>query len=129
MGQVVPFTSGQPDTSEAAGTRYLRHYSGGSSPTTEADALRWRVPAAGSIAMLYTETKQGATGATTLTVRKNGVDTTLTTGSLTGTGAVVATTDSTHTVSVAAGDIITVSAVITTVAVSVKACQIEYTRS
>lgn len=113
------------DAGIAAGTKYMRL--DGVPTATETEAFRWVAPGNGTIDRLVTETKQGATGTTAFTVRKNGVATTLLIAATVGVAAIQTLSDTTHSFSVATGDVITVEVVIATVASSVKTCCFRYT--
>lgn len=123
LKQPVHGPAEQADGAMAAGTAYLKT---GGSTATEADAWRFICPKAGVISGLRTESKQGATGTLAITVRKGGVDTALKVAATAGTGAVQTLNDLANSFTVAAGDVLTIKAVGTTVASAVKALSFLY---
>lgn len=85
---------------------------------TSEGAVGWVVTRAGTVRNLYVRTGTTAkvnTPATSIVVRKNGVDTTLTIAAMTQT-ATTSSSDTTHSFTVVAGDVVTVSLTTTGVA-------------
>lgn len=127
-GAGIDFGGDQADTVLTAGTtRYLNKL--GTSQATERLAIAWVAYANGTIDRLEAIVEGSAAGTLTITVRKNGVDTALTTGAVAGPGAGVngRISDLTHSFSVLAGDYLTVQTVAATQNASVKRCTARFT--
>lgn len=118
VGSVLSVLSSNATLATATGTTYSSPGYGGTPMAATSEAtVGWVCPRAGTIGTLYIITGSVAkvnTPVTTVTIRKNGADTTVTL-TLTQTTATVSS-DVTHTFTVAAGDTITLSFATTGVA-------------
>lgn len=112
LGSALTCLSNDSTLATAAGTIYTSPGNDGTPLTiTTESAVGWVVPRAGTITNLYVRTGSVAkvnTPATAIVVRKNGSDTALTVAAMTQTTATTSS-DTTHSFTVAAGDVITVS--------------------
>lgn len=110
-GDSTVFSSNQ-NTSQGAGTTTYWAIIGGATPTNEAER-QIIMPCAGTLKSFYVRnrTAQSTGGSLVFTVRKNGADTAITVTFVNADGAATTKSDTTNTVSVAAGDLINVKGV------------------
>ncbi len=104
-GTGLGMIAGAPQASVSTNTYYSLPFNFGSGSTSESGfVVTYRVPAAGVLRNLYVKSENSPTNNTTATVRINGSDSALT---CTITGGTNTGSDTSHTVSVSAGDYIT----------------------